>query len=171
VRDQIRAGDANNNPVGQPNHHWGDSEERNLLSFVNATFPLDAANTRFLYAFGGASQRDGSHGGFYRRALDARNWPQIYPQGFLPTIQPDVDGRIGHGRRARGPRGGVVLRRVRRPGAQPVRLHGRQQPERVARPERPAQPDRVRLGRPGLSTRRREPGHHARASTSAWPAR
>ena len=95
VRDQIRAGDANNNPVGQPNHHWGDSEERNFLSFVNATFPLDSANTRFLYAFGGASQRDGSHGGFYRRALDARNWPQIYPQGFLPTIQPDVTDGSG----------------------------------------------------------------------------
>jgi iron complex outermembrane recepter protein len=95
VRDQIRAGDARNNAVGQPNHHWGDSEERNMLSFVNASFPLNEASTRFLYAFGGFSQRDGSHGGFYRRALDARNWPQIYPQGFLPTIQPDVTDGSG----------------------------------------------------------------------------
>jgi iron complex outermembrane receptor protein len=98
LRDQIRPGDAGNNAVGQPNHHWGDSEERDLLSFVNASLPLGAGDAPTLYAFGGASRRDGSHGGFYRRALDARNWPQVYPEGFLPTIQPDVldaSGAIG----------------------------------------------------------------------------
>lgn len=97
-RDQVRAGDALNNAVGQPNHHWGDSEEKDMLSFVNASFPLGAGDNRTLYAFGGVSRREGSHGGFYRRALDARNWPQIYPLGFLPTIQPDVmdaSGTVG----------------------------------------------------------------------------
>jgi iron complex outermembrane receptor protein len=105
VRDQLAAGDAGSNPVEQPNHHWGDSEERDVLAWFNSTFPLDAGNTRFLYAYGGWSRRDGSHGGFYRRALDARNWPQIYPLGFLPTIQPDVvdgSGTLG----ARGAWGG-----------------------------------------------------------------
>ncbi len=86
LRDQIRPGDAGANAVPQPSHHWGDSEERDILGFVNAVIPLDDRHERFLYAFGGASRRDGSHGGFYRRALDARNWPQIYPLGFLPTI-------------------------------------------------------------------------------------
>jgi iron complex outermembrane recepter protein len=90
LRDQVQAGDGGHNPVSQPNHHWGDSEERDVLGFLNASLSLDAAGTRTLYAFGGASRRDGSHGGFYRRALDARNWPQIYPEGFLPTIQPEV---------------------------------------------------------------------------------
>jgi iron complex outermembrane receptor protein len=95
LRDQLRPGDSGQNPVPQPNHHWGDAEERDLLSFVNANFPLRANGTAFLYAFGGLSRRDGSHGGFYRRALDARNWPQIYPLGFLPTIQPEVGDASG----------------------------------------------------------------------------
>ncbi|HET9316803.1 MAG TPA: TonB-dependent receptor, partial [Vicinamibacteria bacterium] len=98
LRDQVRPGDGGHNAVGQPNHHWGDSEERDVLGFVNAALPLGTGDGATLYAFGGASRRDGSHGGFYRRALDARNWPQIYPDGFLPTIQPDVvdaSGTVG----------------------------------------------------------------------------
>ena len=98
LRDQIQPGDAGNNPVPQPNHHWGDSEQRDILTFFNASFPLGQTEDDFVYAFGGWSKRDGSHGGFYRRALDARNWPQIYPLGFLPTIQPqviDVSGTVG----------------------------------------------------------------------------
>ncbi len=89
-RDQIVAGDGGHNAVAEPNHHWGDSEERDILTFVNASIPLDADQSRTFYAFGGWSRRDGSHGGFYRRALDARNWPQIYPLGYLPTEQPEV---------------------------------------------------------------------------------
>jgi iron complex outermembrane receptor protein len=90
VRDQVRAGDALNNAVPQPNHHWGDSDERNIMTFLNGTVPVNASETVWAYAFGGWSQRKGSHGGFYRRALDARNWPSIYPLGFLPTIEPTV---------------------------------------------------------------------------------
>jgi iron complex outermembrane recepter protein len=89
-RDQLAPGDAGRNPVPQPNHHWGDAEERDILGFVNASLPLGASGTTVLYGFGGASRRDGSHGGFYRRALDARNWPDIYPLGFLPTLVPEV---------------------------------------------------------------------------------
>jgi iron complex outermembrane receptor protein len=98
VRDQVLPGDAASNPVEQPNHHWGDSEQRDILGFFNASFPLDDADTRFFYAFGGWGRRDGSHGGFYRRALDARNWPSIHPLGFLPTIEPkvvDASGTVG----------------------------------------------------------------------------
>jgi iron complex outermembrane recepter protein len=90
VRDQVRAGDARNNPVPQPNHHWGDSDETNVMTFVNGTFPLGSGQRASLYLFGGWSKRNGSHGGFYRRALDDRNWPSIYPLGFLPTIEPEV---------------------------------------------------------------------------------
>jgi iron complex outermembrane recepter protein len=98
IRDQVRAGDARNNAVAQPNHHWGDSEETNVMTFLNGTVPVNAAETAWAYAFGGWSRREGSHGGFYRRALDARNWPSIYPLGFLPTIEPtvvDSSGTIG----------------------------------------------------------------------------
>ena len=89
-RDQVVAGDAGNNVVPQPNHRWGDPDTRDLMTFVNFMAPLDKAETRFVYAFGGFSRREANSAGFFRRALDVRNWPQIYPLGFLPEIQPDV---------------------------------------------------------------------------------
>ena len=47
--------------------------------------------TTSFYAFGGASRREGSHGGFFRRALRGpATWPPIYPNGFLPLIEPEV---------------------------------------------------------------------------------
>src|SRR5688572_5330917 len=61
------------------------------MVFVNASVPLNASQTRFLYAFGGYSRREANSAGFFRRALDARTWPQIYPSGFLPVIEPTVD--------------------------------------------------------------------------------
>jgi iron complex outermembrane receptor protein len=89
-RDQVAQGDGGNNPVAQPNHRWGDPDTRDAMTFVNANLPLNAAETHFLYAFGGVSRRAANSAGFYRRALDARNWPQIYPFGFLPVIEPTV---------------------------------------------------------------------------------
>lgn len=89
-RDQIVAGDGGNNAVPQPNHRWGDPDTRDAMTFVNAQVPLNARQTRFFYAFGGFSRREANSAGFYRRANDARNWPQIYPLGFLPEIQPLV---------------------------------------------------------------------------------
>jgi iron complex outermembrane receptor protein len=83
-------GDAGSNAVSQPNHRWGDPDTRDAMAFLNASFPLNAAETRFLYAFGGYSRREANSAGFFRRALDARTWPQIYPSGFLPVIEPSV---------------------------------------------------------------------------------
>ncbi len=40
--------------------------------------------------FGSVSRREANSAGFYRRSLDNRNWPQIYPLGFLPVIKPEV---------------------------------------------------------------------------------
>jgi len=103
--DQQRAGDALNNPVPQPNVHWGDSEEWNVLTFFNAAAPVNSGETTFFYAFGGWSRRDGVHGGNYRRAIDAGDWPQIYPLGFLPLIEPknvDASATVGlRGERAK----------------------------------------------------------------------
>ena len=67
------------------------------MTFVNASVPLNSKQTRFFYAFGGYSRRDANSAGFYRRALDARNWPAIYPLGFLPEIQPTVIDVSGTG--------------------------------------------------------------------------
>jgi len=89
-RDQIVAGDAGSNAVAEPNHRWGDPDTRDVMTFLNANVPLNSQETRFLYGFAGYSRRTANSAGFYRRALDARNWPQIYPLGFLPVIEPTV---------------------------------------------------------------------------------
>jgi iron complex outermembrane recepter protein len=74
------------NPVPQPNHHWGDGLERDYLSFLNFRMPTNDAGTHELYSFGGYSHRDGTGQGYRRYASNVRNWPEIYPLGFLPTI-------------------------------------------------------------------------------------
>jgi iron complex outermembrane receptor protein len=89
-RDQVVAGDAGRNPVAEPNHRWGDPDTRDAMTFINSSLPLNVAQTQFLYAFGGYSRRVANSAGFYRRALDARNFPSIYPLGFLPEIEPTV---------------------------------------------------------------------------------
>ena len=94
-RDQIVAGDAGANAIAEPNHRWGDPDTRDAMTFVNANLPLNASGTRFFYAFGGYSRRESSSAGFYRRALDPRNLPQVYPQGFLPLIEPTVQDASG----------------------------------------------------------------------------
>ena len=90
-RDQIVPGDAGNNIVPQPNTHWGDSYARDSLLFMNFNMPMNDDRSQIFYAFGGYSVRHGSHGGNYRRAIQAQNWPQIYPIGFLPLIEPRVN--------------------------------------------------------------------------------
>ena len=89
-RDQIVAGDAGHNIVPQPNTHWGDSYERDGMIWGNFNVPIAPDSKQIFYAFGGWSNRHGSHGGNYRRSLQSQNWPQIYPLGFLPLIQPRV---------------------------------------------------------------------------------
>ncbi len=97
-RDQIVTGDAGRNNVRQPNFHWGDADVRDVMTFVNAEIPLVEGGSRSLYAFGGLSRRNGSHGGFFRRAIQDTNWPSIYPEGYLPLIEPDIvdaSGTVG----------------------------------------------------------------------------
>src|SRR5204863_2562883 len=78
------------NPVPQPNYHWGDGLERDYLSMANLRLPLNDPGTSQLYAFGGYSFRHGTGEGYRRYEGDARNWPEIYPLGFLPQFSPDV---------------------------------------------------------------------------------
>lgn len=78
------------NPVEQPNHHWGDGLEKDILTMANFRLPLTDAGTSEIYAFGGYSFREGTGNG-YRRYFDSgRNWQQLYPLGFLPEFNPDV---------------------------------------------------------------------------------
>ena len=67
------------------NHRFGDPNSEELTIFWNGFLPL--GNSPFeAYSFGNYADRDGDAGGFYRRALDSRNVPEIWPEGFLPLI-------------------------------------------------------------------------------------
>lgn len=71
------------------NHRFGLSASEALSVFANAGLPIN--ETAELYGWASYQQRDGQSGGFYRRALDSRNVPDIYPDGFLPFITTDVE--------------------------------------------------------------------------------
>jgi iron complex outermembrane receptor protein len=99
--DQVVAGDADdvdddgnvitkNNPVEQPNHHWGDGLAKDLITFGNFRLPLNESGSSELYASGGWSHRVGTGNGFRRQGISERNWPSIYPLGYLPEFRPDV---------------------------------------------------------------------------------
>jgi iron complex outermembrane recepter protein len=79
------------NGVPQPVNHLGDGLERDLLSFANLRMPLNASGSTEFYAFGGYSNRVGTGNGYYRAPLSNRNWPTIYPNGFLPEFRPNVN--------------------------------------------------------------------------------
>src|SRR5438445_2683860 len=92
------------NPVAQPNHHWGDGLEKDVMTMGNFRMPLNEARTIEFYSFGGYSFRRGTGNGFRRCAVDCasfitgRAWPEIYPLGYLPEFHPDVtDYSVGGG--------------------------------------------------------------------------
>ena len=78
------------NSLKQPNYHWGDGLEKDAMTFANVRMPLNDGGTSEAYAFGGYSHRTGTGNGFWRYADGNRNWPELYPQGFLPEFRPDV---------------------------------------------------------------------------------
>ena len=95
------------NPVAQPNHHWGDGLEKDVMTMANFRLPLNDRGTTELYTFGGYSLRKGTGNGYRRCAVDcasfinARSWPQIYPFGYLPEFAPTVtDYSLAGGLRA-----------------------------------------------------------------------
>jgi iron complex outermembrane recepter protein len=85
-------------------HRYGDAKTQDLKLFANAGLPLNEQVE--LYAFGSYGFRDGQSGAFYRIAQDARNVPAIYPDGFLPLINTELEdysivggvrGEVGEG--------------------------------------------------------------------------
>lgn len=69
-------------------HHVGDAEFENIGLFFNANYQVGSGE---IYAFGGFSERTTKSGAFFRRALDARNIVEIYPDGYLPLLAPDTN--------------------------------------------------------------------------------
>jgi iron complex outermembrane recepter protein len=67
---------------------YGEPELDEKTLFANTGY--DFASGAKLYGWASWQQRDARSAGFFRRALDARNTLEIYPDGFLPIIAPEV---------------------------------------------------------------------------------
>ena len=71
------------------NHRFGKADIEDYALFYNLGYEFD--NSLSLYSFASYSNRKGNSAGFYRRAKDSRNLTEVYPNGFLPEIDTDVD--------------------------------------------------------------------------------
>jgi iron complex outermembrane receptor protein len=70
-------------------HRYGDAKTDDLKFFMNFGAPV--TDEVELYGYLTYGYRDGESAGFYRLASDARNVPAIYPDGFLPLINTDLN--------------------------------------------------------------------------------
>lgn len=70
------------------NAWYGEPRVEQYTVFANAGYNLDSGVE--LYGWASYQNRDALSAGFYRRASDARNVVEIYPDGFLPLINPEV---------------------------------------------------------------------------------
>lgn len=70
------------------NSWYGEPELEQKTLFVNAEYEVESGAT--LYGWASWQDRESLSAGFYRPAGDARNTIEIYPDGFLPLIAPDV---------------------------------------------------------------------------------
>jgi iron complex outermembrane receptor protein len=75
--------------INRYNHRFGKAGLEDYALFYNMGYDLDDGLN--LYSFGSYSKREGNSGGFYRRAKDSRNVEALYPNGFLPQIETDVE--------------------------------------------------------------------------------
>jgi iron complex outermembrane receptor protein len=75
--------------IDRYNHRFGKAGLKDYALFYNMAYDLDDGLN--LYSFGSYSKREGNSGGFYRRAKDSRNVEALYPNGFLPQIETDVE--------------------------------------------------------------------------------
>lgn len=74
-------------------HLYGDAATKDMKFVMNSSVPL--SDSVDLYSFMTYGYRDGKSAGFYRIASDARNVPAIYPDGFLPLINTDLNDYAG----------------------------------------------------------------------------
>ncbi len=74
-------------------HVYGDAATKDMKLFMNSAVNL--SDTIELYSFASYGFRDGKSAGFYRIASDARNVTAIYPNGFLPAINTDLNDFSG----------------------------------------------------------------------------
>jgi iron complex outermembrane recepter protein len=68
---------------------YGDPRVRSWTIYANAALPLN--ETWELYGYGGYQHRDGNAAATARAYNNANNVPAVYPGGFLPQIDTDID--------------------------------------------------------------------------------
>ena len=73
--------------INRFNAWYGEPEIEQATLFANLN--AEVAGGR-LYGWAGYQSRESRSAGFFRRASDTRNIIEIYPNGFLPIIAPDV---------------------------------------------------------------------------------
>ncbi|MBI1186359.1 MAG: TonB-dependent receptor [Alphaproteobacteria bacterium] len=74
--------------INRLNAWYGEPEIVQYSLFANAGYDLSGGAE--LYGWASYQNRDSTSAGFFRRALDDRNVIEIYPDGFLPLINPEV---------------------------------------------------------------------------------
>lgn len=74
-------------------HIYGDAATKDLKFVMNSSVPLSSGVD--LYSFATYGFRDGQSAGFYRIASDARNVTALYPDGFLPLINTELNDFAG----------------------------------------------------------------------------
>jgi iron complex outermembrane receptor protein len=70
------------------NAWYGEPDLEQTTLFANAGIDFDSGAR--LYGWASRQNREATSAGFYRSARDARNVIEIYPDGFLPLISPEV---------------------------------------------------------------------------------
>lgn len=97
IRDRAETNRAGPDPRfgNRINHHFGEAQAQDGQLAFNAEIPGDALT---LYGRGLLNRRNSSAGALYRLPTDARNNPKLYPNGFMPLIEPKInDYSLGAG--------------------------------------------------------------------------
>ncbi len=89
ARDQYPSGDPRNDYDAPLNHHYGDADTQDGLLSLNSEVIIENGFTFYLHGL--YDNRDSQAGAFFRRPVDGRNNPEIYPDGFLPMISADIE--------------------------------------------------------------------------------
>lgn len=81
--------DASTPTYGQRTFRFGDPKSDEIKASINAGYQLsDAAE---LYGFSLLSHRNAETAGFYRLSNNSNNIPSLFPNGYLPLIQGQLD--------------------------------------------------------------------------------
>jgi len=82
-------GDSRNDLEDPITMRYGDADTQDILLSVNSEVNLE--NGLVLYTNALYSHRDSEAGAFFRTSIDSRNNTDIYPDGFLPLIAPEIE--------------------------------------------------------------------------------